>query len=154
MRSHSCACTVPQTTLLLRTNDIALPLSAVHNATPQPSLPAHHNALQAGEWEPLRRYCETHCYEVYREFELMTVWQAWFVRAANVMLSALGPPSLLRLRPTGSPYQFDGLAPAPAGRAADAADAEKKAAAAAAEEADDMGSGADGPPTFSVQMEE
>ena len=91
---------------------------------------------------------------MYREFELLPWWQAWPLRVANLLLSTLGPPSLLRLRPTGSPYQFDGLAPAPAGRAADAADAEKKAAAAAAEEADDMGSGADGPPTFSVQMEE
>ena len=128
-------------------------LPAAHNATAQPSLPGTLNLLQAGEWEPLQRYCETHSYEVYREFELMPVWQAWFVRAANVMLSALGPPSLLRLRPTGSPYQFGGLAPAPAARTADAADAEKKAAGPA-EEAADVGAGAEAPPTFSVQMEE
>lgn len=110
---------------------------------------------QAGEWEPLRRYCETHSYEVYREFELLPWWQSWPLRVANLLLSTLGPPSLLRLRPTGSPYQFDGLE-APAPRTADAAEEKKAAAAAAAaeEEAAVVGGTDVAPPTFSVHVEE
>jgi hypothetical protein len=112
------------------------------------------HAEQAGEWEPLRRYCDTHSYEIYREFELLPAWQAWPLRVANAMLSTLGPPSLLRLRPTGSPYQFDGVAPA----ALPNADVEKKAAAAARAAAEAEAAPVSGsdvvPPTFSVHVEE
>lgn len=92
---------------------------------------------------------------MYREFELLPWWQSWPLRVANLLLSTLGPPSLLRLRPTGSPYQFDGLE-APAPRTADAAEEKKAAAAAAAaeEEAAVVGGTDVAPPTFSVHVEE
>ena len=110
--------------------------------------------MQAGQWEPLRRYCETHSFEIYREFELLPAWQAWALRCANLLLSTLGPPSLLRLRPTGSPFQFEALAPTtrPVG-----VGAEKKAAAATAEEEAAAAAGVSGseaPPSFTVHVEE
>lgn len=54
-------------------------------------------------WEPLRRYCTVHSLDVYQTWERSTAlaWSAW---AVNALLSLLGPPALLRLRPSGLPF--------------------------------------------------